>query len=144
MRTPHGDNHDIWINPKDGNTMIQSNDGGANVSFDGGRTWSTQMNQPTAEIYGVWIDNQFPYKLYGAQQDNTTVIISSQADAVRARRLAQRPRLRDRPDHAAPDESRHRLRLVQGPVRRDEPEDRPGEELLDRRAVALRQSRRAI
>ena len=51
--------------------MVQANDGGANVSFDGGRTWSTQMNQPTAEIYGVWVDNQFPYKLYGAQQDNT-------------------------------------------------------------------------
>src|SRR3989442_9669288 len=80
FRTPHGDNHDIWINPKDGNTMIQSNDGGANVSTDGGRTWSTQMNQPTAEIYGVWADNQFPYKLYGAQQDNSTIIISSQAD----------------------------------------------------------------
>lgn len=80
MRTPHGDNHDIWINPRDGNIMIQSNDGGANVSMDGGRTWSTQMNQPTAEIYGVWVDNEFPYKLYGAQQDNTTLIISSQAD----------------------------------------------------------------
>ncbi len=80
FRTPHGDNHDIWINPKDGQIMIQSNDGGANVSTDGGRTWSTQMNQPTAEIYGVWLDNQFPYKLYGAQQDNTTIIISSQAD----------------------------------------------------------------
>jgi photosystem II stability/assembly factor-like uncharacterized protein len=80
FRTPHGDNHDIWINPKDGQTMIQSNDGGANISFDGGRTWSTQMNQPTAEIYGVWFDNQFPYKLYGAQQDNSTIIISSQAD----------------------------------------------------------------
>jgi photosystem II stability/assembly factor-like uncharacterized protein len=80
FRTPHGDNHDIWINPKDGQLMIQSNDGGANVSTDGGRTWSTQMNQPTAEIYGVWVDNQFPYKLYGAQQDNTTIIISSQAD----------------------------------------------------------------
>ena len=77
MRTPHGDNHDIWINPKDGNTMIQSNDGGANVSFDGGRTWSSQMNQPTAEIYGVWMDDQFPYKIYGAQQDNSTLIISS-------------------------------------------------------------------
>ena len=62
--------------------MIQSNDGGANVSTDGGRTWSTQMNQPTAEIYGVWMDNQFPYKLYGAQQDNNTVIISSQAEPV--------------------------------------------------------------
>jgi photosystem II stability/assembly factor-like uncharacterized protein len=80
MRTPHGDNHDIWINPKDGNTMIQSNDGGANVSFDGGRTWSSQMNQVTGEFYGVWADNQFPYKLYGAQQDNSTVIITSQAD----------------------------------------------------------------
>jgi photosystem II stability/assembly factor-like uncharacterized protein len=80
MRTPHGDNHDIWISPKDGNTMIQSNDGGANISFDGGRTWSSQMNQPTSEIYGVWFDNQFPYKLYGAQQDSSTVIISSVAD----------------------------------------------------------------
>ncbi|HJP92547.1 MAG TPA: hypothetical protein VJ875_11355 [Pyrinomonadaceae bacterium] len=80
FRTPHGDNHDIWINPKDSQIMIQSNDGGANISFDGGRTWSTQMNQPTAEIYGIWVDNQFPYKLYGAQQDNTTIIISSQAD----------------------------------------------------------------
>ena len=80
MRTPHGDNHDIWISPKDGNTMIQSNDGGANISFDGGRTWSSQMNQPTSEIYGVWMDEQFPYKLYGAQQDNSTLIISSVAD----------------------------------------------------------------
>jgi photosystem II stability/assembly factor-like uncharacterized protein len=80
MRTPHGDNHDIWISPKDGNTMIQSNDGGANVSFDGGRTWSSQMNQVTGEFYGVWLDNQFPYKLYGAQQDDSTVIITSQAD----------------------------------------------------------------
>ena len=80
MRTPHGDNHDIWINPTDGNTMIQSNDGGANVSFDGGRTWSSQMNQPTSEIYGVWLDEQFPYKIYGAQQDSSTVILSSAAD----------------------------------------------------------------
>ncbi|HEU4711644.1 MAG TPA: hypothetical protein VFS76_08775 [Pyrinomonadaceae bacterium] len=80
FRTPHGDNHDIWINPKDSQIMIQANDGGANVSTDGGRTWSTQTNQPTAEIYGVWVDNQFPYKLYGAQQDNTTLIISSVAE----------------------------------------------------------------
>jgi BNR/Asp-box repeat. len=77
VRTPHGDNHDIWINPKDGNTMIQANDGGANISHDGGRTWSTQMNQPTAEIYGVWLDEQFPYRLYGAQQDASTVIVPS-------------------------------------------------------------------
>jgi len=80
MRTPHGDNHDIWISPKDGNVMIQSNDGGANVSLDGGRTWSTQLNQVTGEFYGVWVDEQFPYRLYGAQQDESTVIITSQAD----------------------------------------------------------------
>jgi photosystem II stability/assembly factor-like uncharacterized protein len=80
FRTPHGDNHDIWINPKDSKTMIQANDGGANVSFDEGRTWSTQMNQPTSEIYGVWMDEQFPYKIYGAQQDNSTIILSSVAD----------------------------------------------------------------
>ncbi|MGE5102171.1 MAG: WD40/YVTN/BNR-like repeat-containing protein [Deltaproteobacteria bacterium] len=77
LRTPHGDNHDIWINPKDGRIMIQSNDGGGNVSNDGGRTWSSQMNQPTAEIYGVWLDDQYPYRLYGAQQDASTVIVPS-------------------------------------------------------------------
>ncbi len=80
MRTPHGDNHDIWINPTNGNTMIQSNDGGANVSFDGGRTWSTQDNQPTAEFYGVWIDNKFPYNLYAAQQDNSTYVVAGFTD----------------------------------------------------------------
>ena len=74
---PHGDHHDIWINPKNSMYMIQSNDGGANVSLDGGRSWSTQMNQPTAEIYQVAVDNQYPYRVYGAQQDNTTVIVPS-------------------------------------------------------------------
>ena len=77
MPTPHGDNHDIWINPKNSEYMIQSNDGGANVSLDGGRSWSTQLNQPTAEIYQVAIDNQYPYRIYGAQQDNTTLIVPS-------------------------------------------------------------------
>lgn len=80
MRTPHTDNHDLWINPKDGNIMIQSNDGGANVSFDGGRTWSTQDNQPTAEFYGIATDGAFPYKIYAAQQDNSTYIFSSVVD----------------------------------------------------------------
>ena len=75
--TPHGDNHDMWISPRDGNVMIQANDGGANVSVNGGRTWSTQYNQPTAEIYQVYTDSQMPYRLYGAQQDNTTVIAPS-------------------------------------------------------------------
>ena len=78
MRTPHGDNHDMWINPTDGRVMIQANDGGANVSTDGGHTWSTQLNQPTAEIYGVWMDEQFPYRIYGAQQDDGTEILPSQ------------------------------------------------------------------
>ena len=76
-RVPHGDNHDVWINPTNPKIMIQSNDGGANVSLDGGNTWSSQYNQPTAEIYQVALDNQFPYRVYGAQQDNTTVIVPS-------------------------------------------------------------------
>jgi photosystem II stability/assembly factor-like uncharacterized protein len=74
---PHGDNHDIWINPRNANVLIQANDGGANVSLDGARTWSTQYNQNTAEIYQVYVDNQFPYRLYGAQQDNSTLIVPS-------------------------------------------------------------------
>jgi photosystem II stability/assembly factor-like uncharacterized protein len=80
MRTPHTDNHDIWVSPSDGNVMVQANDGGANVSFDGGRTWSTQMNQVNSEWYGVWLDAAFPYNLYAAQQDNSTIIMSSLAD----------------------------------------------------------------
>lgn len=78
--TPHTDNHDIWVSPNDGKIMVQANDGGANVSFDGGKTWSTQDNQPTAEFYGVWFDNAFPYRLYMAQQDNDTFIIPSLND----------------------------------------------------------------
>ena len=78
-QAPHGDHHDIWINPSNSAYMIQSNDGGANVSLDGGRSWSTQLNQPTAEIYQVALDNQYPYRVYGAQQDNTTVIVPSLA-----------------------------------------------------------------
>ena len=77
ISTPHGDNHDLWINPLNPLIMIQSNDGGANVTLDGGKSWSTQYNQPTAEIYQVYVDNQFPYRVYGAQQDNTTVIVPS-------------------------------------------------------------------
>ncbi|MDB4917873.1 MAG: hypothetical protein JWM95_5517 [Gemmatimonadetes bacterium] len=80
MRTPHTDNHDLWINPADSKIMIQSNDGGANVSLDGGRTWSTQDNQPTAEFYAIATDNAFPYRIYSAQQDNSTYIFSSVAD----------------------------------------------------------------
>lgn len=74
LRTPHGDNHDMWINPEDPDIFIQGNDGGANVTQNGGRTWSTQFNQPTAEIYTVEVDDQYPYWLYGGQQDNSTAI----------------------------------------------------------------------
>jgi photosystem II stability/assembly factor-like uncharacterized protein len=74
--TPHGDNHDLWIAPDDPNRMIESNDGGANVSFSGGRTW-TEQNQPTAQFYRVVLDDDFPYHVYGAQQDNSTVEIAS-------------------------------------------------------------------
>ncbi len=77
MRTPHGDNHDMWINPRDGRIFIQSNDGGANVTLNGGTTWSSQENQPTAEIYQVAVDEQYPYRVYGAQQDNSTLILPS-------------------------------------------------------------------
>ncbi|MEZ4423896.1 MAG: hypothetical protein R3E98_10820 [Gemmatimonadota bacterium] len=75
QRTPHGDNHDLWINPDNPDIMIQSNDGGANVSLDGGRTWSTQNNQPTAELYQVDVDTGFPYRMYAGQQDNTTISV---------------------------------------------------------------------
>src|SRR5580658_3633479 len=73
IQTPHGDNHDLWIDPNDPNRMIESNDGGANISVNGGRTWSSENNQPTAQFYRVALDNDFPYHAYGAQQDNTTV-----------------------------------------------------------------------
>ncbi|MDX1939659.1 MAG: hypothetical protein SFU99_03860 [Saprospiraceae bacterium] len=74
MRVPHGDTHDIWINPNDTLIIVECNDGGANVSTNGGRTWSTQFNQPTAELYQVEVDDQFPYWLYAGQQDNSTTI----------------------------------------------------------------------
>jgi photosystem II stability/assembly factor-like uncharacterized protein len=76
ISVPHGDNHDLWIAPDDPNRMIQSNDGGANVSFNGGRSW-TEQDQPTAQFYRVALDNDFPYNVYGAQQDNSTVRIAS-------------------------------------------------------------------
>ncbi len=78
--TPHGDNHCLWINPHDNETMINCNDGGANVSYNGGKTWSTQTNQPTAQFYRVITDNRFPYYVYGGQQDNSSVAIASRTD----------------------------------------------------------------
>lgn len=74
LATPHGDNHDMWINPNDPDLYIQANDGGANVTHNGGQTWSTQFNQPTAELYQVEVDDQYPYWLYAGMQDNGTTI----------------------------------------------------------------------
>jgi photosystem II stability/assembly factor-like uncharacterized protein len=77
---PHGDHHDLWISPEDSERMIIGDDGGAQVSFDGGENWTTYHNQPTAQFYRVTTDNHFPYRIYGAQQDNSTVRISHRTD----------------------------------------------------------------
>jgi photosystem II stability/assembly factor-like uncharacterized protein len=79
ISAPHGDHHDLWINPSDSRNMINGNDGGATVTFDGGKTWSSIMNQPTAQFYRVTTDNQVPFRIYGGQQDNTTVSIASRS-----------------------------------------------------------------
>lgn len=80
VNTPHSDHHDLWIDPEDGNRMIVADDGGAQVSFNGGQTWSSLMNQPTAQIYRISTDNSFPYRILGAQQDNTTLRIKSRTN----------------------------------------------------------------
>ena len=79
ISVPHSDVHDLWLNPENPDIMVNSNDGGANVTVDGGETWTTQLNQPTAEFYRVEVDNRFPYRVYGSQQDNTTISVSSKA-----------------------------------------------------------------
>ena len=83
IQVPHGDVHDLWINPDNPKIMIVADDGGGQVTLNGGKSWSTYMNQPTAELYGVVVDNGFPYRLYGAQQDNTTITVPSWSDANR-------------------------------------------------------------
>ncbi len=80
FRPPHGDHHDLWIDPEDPRRMIEGNDGGATISFNGGTSWSTILNQPTAQIYHVVADHQFPYHIYGSQQDNTTMALPSRSD----------------------------------------------------------------
>jgi photosystem II stability/assembly factor-like uncharacterized protein len=77
IMTPHGDNHDLWIDPANPDRMIQGNDGGACVSFNGGLTWSTIYNQPTAQFYRIDTDKRFPYRVYGTQQDNTSIAVPS-------------------------------------------------------------------
>ena len=80
LPTPHGDNHHLWINPKDNSKMINSNDGGANVSNNSGKSWSTQQNQPTSQFYRVITDNLVPYNVYGGQQDNSAIAIASRTN----------------------------------------------------------------
>jgi len=77
---PHGDHHDLWIAPEDPNRMIIGDDGGAQVTYDGGRTWSTYHNQPTAQFYRVTTDQSFPFRIYAAQQDNSTIRIRHRTD----------------------------------------------------------------
>ena len=79
VAVPHGDNHDLWIDPTNPRRMILGNDGGATVSYDGGETWTSLYNQPTAEFYHVTTDNQTPYRIYGAQQDNSTISVPSRS-----------------------------------------------------------------
>ena len=77
---PHGDNHHLWINPQDNTNLINSNDGGANISFNGGNSWSTQQNQATSQFYRVITDNLVPYNIYGGQQDNSAIAIASRTN----------------------------------------------------------------
>jgi photosystem II stability/assembly factor-like uncharacterized protein len=80
IKVPHGDNHGLWIDPKDTRRMIASNDGGVTVTLDGGKNWSHEDNQPTAQFYHVTTDTATPYRVYGAQQDSGTVAIASRSD----------------------------------------------------------------
>jgi photosystem II stability/assembly factor-like uncharacterized protein len=77
LSAPHGDYHDMWINPQDPDNFVVLNDGGASITFDGGTSWSAQDNMPTAQFYRINVDNQFPYRIYGGQQDNSSVSIAS-------------------------------------------------------------------
>jgi len=77
LKPRHGDNHELWIDPTNPRRMISGNDGGASVSVDGGETWTTEMNQPTAQFYHIAADDQFPFNLYGDQQDNSSIAIST-------------------------------------------------------------------
>jgi photosystem II stability/assembly factor-like uncharacterized protein len=80
IATPHGDNHDLWIDPRNPRRMIQGNDGGANISLNGSATWSTIYNQPTAQFYHIAADTRSPYWVYGTQQDNSSIAVPSCSD----------------------------------------------------------------
>ncbi len=80
VTTPHGDNHDLWIDPADPRRMIEGNDGGACVSFNGGQSWSSIYNQPTSQFYRLDVDDRHPYRVYGTQQDNTSISVPSASE----------------------------------------------------------------
>lgn len=80
FNAPHGDHHDLWIAPENSKRMIIGDDGGAQISYDGGETWSTYYNQPTAQFYRVTTDNDFPFRIYAAQQDNSTIRVKHRSD----------------------------------------------------------------
>ncbi|MCB0497186.1 MAG: glycosyl hydrolase [Cyclobacteriaceae bacterium] len=103
FRTPHGDHHDLWIAPEDPNRMIVADDGGAQVSYDAGTNWSTYMNQPTAQFYRVVTDNHFPYRIYGAQQDNSTIRISHRSSGGSITEDDWEPSAGGESAHIAPD-----------------------------------------
>jgi photosystem II stability/assembly factor-like uncharacterized protein len=81
LPAPHGDHHGLWIDPTNPQRMINGDDGGATISIDGGKNWTPQLNQPTAQFYHVVTDNRFPYYVFGAQQDNTALAAPSWSDS---------------------------------------------------------------
>lgn len=100
---PHGDHHDLWIAPENNQRMIIADDGGGQVSFDGGENWSTYHNQPTAQFYRVTTDNHFPYRIYAAQQDNSTVRIAHRTDGSSITERDWEPSAGGESAHLAPD-----------------------------------------
>ncbi len=100
---PHGDHHDLWIDPNDNQRMAIADDGGAQVSNDGGENWTTYFNQPTAQFYRVTTDDSFPYRIYGAQQDNTTVRIKHRSSGVVIAESDWEPSAGGESAHLAPD-----------------------------------------
>ena len=108
ISAPHGDHHDLWIDPRDPLRMIEGADGAACVSFNGGDTWSTLYNQLTAQFYRLDTDNRFPYNIYATQQDNTAIMVPSAADdiAINWGRLPVGGQLGERAHRGAPREPR--------------------------------------
>ena len=100
---PHGDHHDLWIDPNNNNRMIIADDGGAQISNDGGNNWSTYYNQPTAQFYRVTTDNTFPYRIYGAQQDNSTIRIFNRTTGSSIGESDWEPTAGGESAHLAPD-----------------------------------------